>query len=91
MSGEHRHVKKRHMCPTCEHYHAMPNTNVPGATGMCMLNPPTPFIVGIATVDPVIAREGTPPQQIPIIRAYYPPVGPNETCSQWSPLAEGEA
>ena len=93
MSDEHRNVRKKHFCPGCDHYHPVVNTlNPPNITGICMLNPPQPFVVGMAQVQaPVIAHPDTPPQTIPITRAYYPPVGPTETCSQWTPRTEGEA
>ena len=88
---EHRNVRNKHFCPRCEHYHHLPNSNVPNATGVCLLNPPTPFIVGMVAVTPAIARENAPVQQVPVIRGYYPPVGPGDTCAQWTPRAEGDA
>lgn len=92
MPGEHRHVAKKHFCPKCDHFHELKNSNVPNASGVCLLNPPTPFIVGMAVVEPtVIAKPDTPPQQVPIIRGYYPPVGNGDTCAQWTPRSEGEA
>jgi hypothetical protein len=90
---DHRNVKKRHFCPACDHYHAVVSPlNPPNITGLCMFEPPTPFVIGMAQMQrAVVAEPNTPPEQIPIVRAYYPPVGPNETCSQWTPKAEGEA
>lgn len=91
MPSAHRNVVKKHFCPACDHFHELKNSNIPQATGCCLLNPPTPFIVGMAQVAPAVMREGVPPETVPILRGYYPPVGPNDTCAQWTPKAEGEA
>jgi len=89
--SEHRNIVKKHFCPKCDHYHHQPQTGVPDATGLCLLNPPTPVVLGIAQVVPAIAREGAPTQNVPILQRYYPAVGIRDSCSQWTPKAEGEA
>jgi hypothetical protein len=87
----HRHIAKKQFCPACDHFHHQPQSGVPDATGLCLLNPPTPVVLGIAQVNPVIARAETPPQNVPILQRYYPAVGPGDSCSQWTPASEGEA
>ena len=92
-SNEHRNVRKKHFCPGCEHFHPAPNPlNPPNIVGVCLLRPPTAFVVGMAAYQPaVVADPKTPPQQIPIIRGYFPPVSETDTCDEWTPAAEGEA
>jgi hypothetical protein len=85
----HRNVTKRHFCPGCDHFHELANPGMPAASGVCLLYPPTPFIVGMAA--PAVVTEPTAGSHVPIVRGYYPPVGPGDTCAQWTPRAEGEA
>jgi len=86
MSEQHRNITHKKFCPGCDHYHeAAPNN------GMCLKDPPVPVLIGIAQIAPVIARESHQVQQKPVVVGYYPPVGPNETCSFWTPRTEGEA
>lgn len=86
----HRNVAKKHFCPGCDHFHQIQQPGMPPGSGVCLLYPPTPFIVGMATpaIAPV-AKEQIP--SIPITRAYYPPVTAVDTCAQWTPRAKGEA
>lgn len=92
MSAEHRHVAKKQFCPRCDHFHELKQPTVPGASGLCLLRPPQAFMVGMAVIEPsVIAKPDAAPQQVPVIRAYYPPVGPVDTCAQWTQRSEGEA
>jgi hypothetical protein len=88
----HRNVTKKYFCPGCYHFHVLPNSNVPGAVGVCLYQPPETFIVGMVPVSPaVMVDPAQATQMVPVIRAYYPPVGPQDTCSQWTPRIEGEA
>jgi hypothetical protein len=84
----HRNIRKHHYCPGCDHFHEVQNTGMAAGSGVCLLNPPTPFVVGMAQA--AIAPRGEQPQQVPITRGYYPPVGPGDTCAQWTPRTEGE-
>ena len=89
----HRNVEKKHFCPDCDHFHHVPNSNVPNSVGVCLYNPPAPFIVGMVPIAASVVRADPPEQQqmAPVIRAYYPPVGGGDTCSQWTPRPAGEA
>jgi len=92
MSTEHRNIRQKKFCPACEHYHPLKNTlNPPTLQGICLKEPPQPFMVGMAQVQPAIAREGQQIEQVPIMRAFFPPVGDKDTCGQWTARAEGEA
>ena len=84
----HRNVQKKHFCPACDHFHHVPNS-----VGVCLYNPPAPFIVGMVPIAASVVRADPPEQQqmAPVIRAYYPPVGREDTCSQWTPRPAGEA
>ena len=62
---------------------------MPGAAGVCLFHPPTPFVVGMA--QSAIAVDPQHAQLIPVLRAYFPPVGKIDTCSQWTPRPAGEA
>jgi hypothetical protein len=86
----HRNITKKKFCPKCDHFHGVEQSNVPGATGMCLKDPPRVFIVGMAPTAASVIK-GENPEMTPILRSYYPPVGPGETCAQWTPRAEGEA
>jgi hypothetical protein len=88
----HRNVEKKHFCPDCDHFHHVPNSNVPNSVGVCLYNPPAPFIVGMVPIAPLVANpDPTSNTMAPVIRAYYPPVGREDTCSQWTPRPAGEA
>ena len=91
MTIVHRNVAKKHFCPGCDHFHQVMNPGMPALSGVCVLHPPIPFVVGIAqpAIAPVTEQAQIAP--VPIIRGYYPPVGSNDTCAQWTPRAEGEA
>jgi hypothetical protein len=84
----HRNVAKKHFCPGCDHFHEVPNPGLPTPSGVCVLNPPQAFVVGMGQA--AIAPMDKPGAAVPIIRGYYPPVGPGDTCAQWTPRAEGE-
>jgi hypothetical protein len=90
MTLEHRNVRKKHFCPACDHFHQMVNPGMPTLSGVCLLNPPQPFVVGMAPSAQSVIK-GSPPEMVPIVRGYYPPVGPTDTCEQWTPRTEGEA
>jgi hypothetical protein len=89
-SIDHRNIAKKKNCPKCDHFHGVAASNVPGASGMCLKDPPKVFVVGMAPSASSVIK-GENPDLVPILRAFYPPVGPSETCSQWTPRAEGEA
>jgi hypothetical protein len=43
-------------------------------------------------IAPLVANpDPTSNTMAPVIRAYYPPVGGEDTCSQWTPRPAGEA
>jgi len=88
---EHRNVGKKHFCPACDHFHYQANSNVPGAAGACLLNPPSVFIVGMVPVAGAVMLDPEKQPMAPVIRAYYPPVGREDTCSQWTVRPAGEA
>lgn len=80
---EHRHVKNKKFCPTCDHSHFPHNDE--NIAGMCLKEPPTAFVVGMQAS----ALQGMPP--LPVVRGFYPPVGRTETCSHHTPRIQGEA
>lgn len=86
----HRNVAKKHFCPGCDHFHEVPNPGMPDRSGVCVLYPPQAFVVGMAqgAIAPAVNPAALP--AVPIVRGYYPPVGPGDTCAQWTPRAEGE-
>lgn len=87
---EHRNVIKKKTCPSCDHFHGVANSNVPFCTGVCVKDPPTVFVVGMAPTAASVIRDQQP-EMVPVLRSFYPPVGPNETCSHWTQRAAGEA
>jgi hypothetical protein len=90
--NEHRNVIKKHFCPGCDHFHELRNSSTPGAHGVCLFNPPQAFVIGmVQTQAAVVVDPAQAAQMVPVIRAYYPPVGREDTCAQWTPRAEGEA
>jgi hypothetical protein len=92
MNEQHRNIRKKHFCPRCDHYHHQPQSGVADTTGLCLLYPPTPVVLGIAQVAPsVLASDTVARQNVPILQRYYPAVGPGDSCSQWTPQAQGEA
>ena len=84
--AEHQNVGKKRFCTTCEHAH-FPNPQK-GAMGMCLLEPPRPWLIGMAPsalqVKPDVASS------TPIVRAFYPTIGDSDTCSRWSMRTDGE-
>lgn len=90
--NEHRHIAKKQFCPGCDHFHEQ-RSNVPGAVGVCLKDPPTVFVIGmVQSARSAIQQQADAPQEmVPVIRAYFPPVNPTDTCAQWTPRAEGEA
>jgi hypothetical protein len=86
---EHRNYANKKFCPGCEHSH-FPHDDA-GAGGLCLLHPPTPFLLGMAPKPTPVVQPGAPPETVPIIRAWFPTVGNHDTCSQFEPRAEGNA
>jgi hypothetical protein len=66
-------------CRTCEHWHH-PDPRFDG--GVCILNPPTAFIVGFGQSPIQIPELHQGP--MPIVRAFFPPAAPQDGCHQWS-------
>ena len=91
MNQPHRNIARGKTCPGCDHFHGVERSNVPGATGMCLKDPPVAFMVGLAPAASSVVKNNPNPEMIPMLRAFYPPVGPNESCSWWTPRCEGEA
>lgn len=87
MLGEpHYNVKKRHFCPDCQHCH-WPDARTP--FGMCLKDPPRVFIIGMQQSSPIVKQENN--EIAPVLRSYFPNVGRNDTCGEWTPEAKGEA
>jgi hypothetical protein len=84
--SEHRNIKRKRFCPQCEHGH-FPE----GMNGMCLLNPPTVFLIGMAPANTIVNPKDPAQFTTPVLRAYYPIVGKNETCSKFEIKTEGEA
>ena len=91
MNEPHRYLKAGKICPKCDHYHHVPNMNVPGCTGMCLKDPPKVFVIGMAPSAASVIKGDPQSELVPVLRSYYPPVGPMETCGQWTPRIMGEA
>ena len=89
---KHRNVARKHFCPECDHFHAAANMNIPNALGRCLKDPPAAFVLGMVQTAPaVVVDPAAGGQMSPVIRAYYPPVGAEDTCSQGTPRPAGEA
>jgi hypothetical protein len=82
----HRNVIKNRFCKNCDHSHFPVEQE--NALGICVLDPPTPFIVGMSA--PAIVSKPGSGDTMPLVRSFYPPVALEETCSHWTPVIEGE-
>jgi len=69
-------------CRTCA---ACVSQNEEAGVGLCVLNPPTPFVMGMVQQQPSVLHQGAQVQAQPVIRAYYPLVNLNEGCMQHEP------
>lgn len=72
-------------CSTCQHF-----LRVDDDGGLCRRYPPQPMVVGMREgKQQVLANKPRPIE--PIIMPFFPRVGPNDVCGEFSIRVEGSA
>jgi len=78
-------MKMERRCQTCE-WAVHPNAQ--NKSAVCVRWPPHPIIIGVGQPT-VVGPKGAPP--IPIIRGYFPLVGFEDFCGEYSMRTDGNA
>jgi hypothetical protein len=68
-------------CGTCRYWH---NPHEQQA-GVCIFNPPTPFIVGVVPSSPLVDPRKPGADMAHVIRGYFPLVGREDGCAKHAP------
>jgi hypothetical protein len=65
-------------CESCRFWHNPSKHPV----GVCIRNPPTPFVLGMAPVSALVDPKRPGAEMQPIIRSYFPVIAGHEGCGQ---------
>lgn len=71
-------------CKTCPYFHQVQK----GPVGVCIKEPPKPFIIGMVPGGGPLVDPSKPQQMQPIIHGYFSPVSENDGCGAHPDRAE---